>query len=195
MVEKKKKSLVLISGGLDSVAALVWMLENTDDIIHAHHINLKNYENRNISEAMALAKIGEYCKKHYRSFKYTESRMDLPGFTPYDVYVYMWYAGILSMSYTGKKKLDRVVTGTIKRVNPKDGRNQKAERIFQATADRDDIEWFMPVENMTKKQIWDSIPLKLAEFTWSCRRPTRRNGRRAPCGKCPTCKELVGIRG
>lgn len=193
-MEKKKRSLVLISGGLDSVAALAWMLENTDDIIHAHHIQLKNYENRSDAEDIAMSKVLSYCKKHYRSFKYTESRMDLPGFTPYDVYVYMWYAGIISMGYTGRKKLDRVVTGTIKRVNPKDGRNQKAERIFQVTSSRDDIEWFMPMENMTKKQIWESIPLKLAESTWSCRKPTVRNGRRAPCGQCPTCKELECIR-
>ena len=54
VIPQKKKSFVLISGGLDSVACLVWMLQNTDDEVHAHHINLKNHEGRLEAERIAM---------------------------------------------------------------------------------------------------------------------------------------------
>ena len=40
MNDRKKESLVLFSGGIDSTAALLWMLDNTDDNIEVHHIFL-----------------------------------------------------------------------------------------------------------------------------------------------------------
>lgn len=196
VIPEKKKSFVLISGGLDSVACLVWMLENTDDEVHAHHINLKNHEGRLEAERIAMEGVLAYCKEHYRSFKYTESRMELPGFVPYDMYVYMWYAGIMVISYKGK--LDRVVTG--EHANPPnmqrgiDARIKRSTEIFHATAGTDTVDWFMPLKDMNKQQIWDSVPLELANISWSCRKPRTVNGKPAPCMKCHACKSLRGFK-
>ena len=196
VIPQKKKSFVLVSGGLDSAACLVWMLENTDDEIHAHHIHLKNREGRLEVEHTATQGILNYCREHYRSFEYTESRMELPGFVPYDMYVYMWYAGIMAISYKGK--LDRVVTG--EHSNPPslqggiDARVKRSTEIFQATAGTDSVDWFMPLKDMGKKEIWEFIPFELAKISWSCRKPEIVNGRPVPCMRCHACKSLIGFK-
>ena len=56
----KKNTLVMFSGGLDSTAALYWMLENTDDNIFVHRIILDNYERRSVAESEAVKKIIEW---------------------------------------------------------------------------------------------------------------------------------------
>lgn len=196
VISQKKKSFVLVSGGLDSTACLIWMLENTDDEIHAHHIHLKNHEGRLEVEHTAIQGILKYCREHYRPFEYTESRMELPGFVPSDMYVYMWYAGIMAISYKGK--LDRVVTG--EHANPPslqkgiDARIKRSREIFHATAGTDAVDWFMPLKDMTKREIWEFTPFELAKISWSCRKPKIIHGRPVPCLRCHACKSLRGLK-
>ena len=77
-----KTVLVMLSGGLDSVAVLHLML--TDPVyanyaIHAHHMNLENVENRSLAENIAVRNILHYFKTHgYRPFTYTESTLGYP---------------------------------------------------------------------------------------------------------------------
>ena len=73
MNDRKKESLVLFSGGIDSKAALLWMLDNTDDNIEVHHIILKDRSNRWELELEACDKIFKWMTKNKRSFEYTES--------------------------------------------------------------------------------------------------------------------------
>jgi 7-cyano-7-deazaguanine synthase in queuosine biosynthesis len=196
VIPQKKKSFVLVSGGLDSIACLVWMLQNTDDDVHAHHIHIQNSEGRVKAERIAIQRSLNYCREHYRHFKYTESRMDMPGFVPYDMYVYMWYAGIMSISYRGK--LNRVVTG--EHANPPnmqrgiDARVKRSREIFHATAGTDAIDWFMPLKDMNKQQIWNFIPTELADLSWSCRKPVMVNEQPTPCMECHACKSLIGLK-
>ena len=130
-----KQSLVLFSGGIDSTAILLWMLDNTDDEIEVHHIILKNKQNRYELEIQACDKIIEWMKKNKRPFKYTESIIDL-GLEGgvLDMYVYMWLAGLKSMERRGT--LDRVVTGRLKPFNDKilqrrKNRTERVEEMFR----------------------------------------------------------------
>ena len=72
----------MLSGGVDSVAVLKQLLEETDDKVYAHHIHLKNNEGRNNTkrykaEAKALKKIVPYMKRNFRDFHYSESTIDV----------------------------------------------------------------------------------------------------------------------
>ena len=74
-------SVVMISGGIDSVAVLKRLLEETDEKIYAHHVHIKNNEGmhnikRYKAEALALRKIIPYMKKNFRDFHYSESTID-----------------------------------------------------------------------------------------------------------------------
>ena len=75
-------SVVMISGGIDSVAVLKRLLEETDEKIYAHHVHIKNNEGmhnikRYKAEALALRKIVPYMKKNFRDFHYSESTIDV----------------------------------------------------------------------------------------------------------------------
>lgn len=221
---RNNNTMILVSGGIDSVAALVKVLKDTDDFVHVHHLNLKNYENRDVAESEAMGKIIKYCRENYRDFKYTESDLCLgewvKQWAPLDIYVYMWYAGIAAMRYSfGKNHLNKVVTGTI---DPSTPRVRKAFEIFNSTSrstsdytrssptdtlhrqvaikrtkeriTESGIKWDMPVQGMTKEQIWQSMPLELAKMCWSCRKPViARDGKRERCGECKTCIQMKNI--
>jgi len=77
----ESSSVVMLSGGIDSVAVLKQVLKETDDKIYAHHIHIKNNEGPNNikrykAEALALRKIVPYMKKTFRDFNYSESTID-----------------------------------------------------------------------------------------------------------------------
>ena len=79
---KEPSSVVMLSGGIDSVAVLKQVLKETDEKIYAHHIHIKNNEGPNNikrykAEALALRKIVPYMKKNFRDFHYSESTIDV----------------------------------------------------------------------------------------------------------------------
>ena len=60
--------LVMCSGGLDCVALLANLLRETDQALHAHHIEIQNYENRAEAENDAVRETLAYFREHYREF-------------------------------------------------------------------------------------------------------------------------------
>lgn len=55
-------NLVMLSGGVDPTACLVWALTETDEPVHVHHMHLINWEGRYEVEANACNRID-----HHRS--------------------------------------------------------------------------------------------------------------------------------
>ena len=78
---RKKSSVLMFSGGIDSVAGLKYLLVETDKLLYVHHIHLKSNEGfdypRYKKEAEAVRKIVPYMKKTFRNFNYTESTIDV----------------------------------------------------------------------------------------------------------------------
>ena len=78
---RKKSSVLMLSGGVDSVSLLKRILLETDELIYAHHIHLKNGEGeeypRYKKETESLRKIVPYMKKNFRKFNYTESTINV----------------------------------------------------------------------------------------------------------------------
>jgi 7-cyano-7-deazaguanine synthase in queuosine biosynthesis len=66
-------------------------------------------------------------------------------------------------------------------------RRVRANKILTAFTDAEKI---FPVLNMTKREIYDSLPDSLKNMFWSCRRPVYTEKNIAPCGKCDTCVKL-----
>jgi 7-cyano-7-deazaguanine synthase in queuosine biosynthesis len=75
-----------------------------------------------------------------------------------------------------------------------DARVKRSTEILHATAGTNAIDWFMPLKDMNKQQIWDSVPPELAKISWSCRKPKIVNGQPTPCMKCHACKSLKGFK-
>ena len=198
----KEFSLLLFSGGLDSTAVLLWLLKNSKENIHVHHIFLQNSENRAEAEKISVNKILNYCKLNYdRPFTYTRSVWKMPeeAFVPFDLYVYMFTAAMIARGYKGRNILKKVVTGSIKENIKTEIRRKQAWGIFKSSCagrpDLEKVEWFTPLSEMTKKEVYAYLPKELSELTWSCRRPIYNNDKILKCGICVACKELEKIQG
>ena len=78
---RKESSVLMLSGGIDSVSVLKRILLETDESLYVHHIHLKNNEGveyeRYKKESEAVRKIVPYMKKTFRNFNYTESTIDV----------------------------------------------------------------------------------------------------------------------
>jgi 7-cyano-7-deazaguanine synthase in queuosine biosynthesis len=72
-------------------------------------------------------------------------------------------------------------------------RRKRADKILAAFTD---VKKIYPVLDLTKREIYDSLPESLRDMFWSCRKPVYTEKNIAPCGKCDTCVKLQeqGIR-
>lgn len=78
---RKESSVLMLSGGIDSVSLLKRILLETDESLYVHHIHLKNNEGydypRYRKESESVKRIVPYMKKTFRNFNYTESTIDV----------------------------------------------------------------------------------------------------------------------
>ena len=70
---KNIRSLVMYSGGLDSVALLANVLAETDHHAHVHHIDIVNRDGRSAVENIAAVKTLDYISREYWEFDYSSS--------------------------------------------------------------------------------------------------------------------------
>lgn len=65
--EPRHPALVMYSGGLDGFAVLYNLLEHTNISIHAHHVELVNFEGREKAKTEAIARQRAYLDAHCRA--------------------------------------------------------------------------------------------------------------------------------
>ena len=72
-------------------------------------------------------------------------------------------------------------------------RRKRADKILSAFTD---VKKIYPVLDLTKREIYDTLPESLRDIFWSCRTPIYAEKSIAPCLKCDTCVKLKeqGIR-
>lgn len=182
------RSFVMISGGLDSTALLANVLRHTDHDVHAHHIEIVNFEKRATAESQAMKDCLAYMKEHYRPFEVSYSRYEMLAGNHADgpdVSLVMFMAARAMMSLGGVH--DIVWTGQLRspiyaEIN--------AGAIFAACYSfaRMKPVNLMPLINFNKFNIYASIPQELADMTWSCRQPRYDEYENAyRCGECHAC--------
>jgi 7-cyano-7-deazaguanine synthase in queuosine biosynthesis len=189
---RRRTGLVMLSGGLDSVALLVNLLQETDQQLYAHHIELQNFENRRRAENEALEQVLAYCRRHYRPFSYSTSRVEFPlgrggGF---DLSLVLFTAArvhtalgcVVDAVYTGhlSPTRDEIVEGSAV---------LNACYISKSFKPR----WLWPLAHLKKVDVYRALPRELAAMTWSCRRPVAAGGTYRPCGRCHTCRSLQEV--
>jgi len=182
----------MYSGGLDSLGMIYRLLsdpEYKDYVIHVHHVHNRNVEHRDRAEAIVVKMALNELERLGYSFIYSESE-------------------IASQPYNGQFMFDtdsiNFFAGYICSVNPNivkvamgmnagdsnhrlEDRRRRATAIFSAFTT---VEKIFPVLNMSKREIYDSLPDTLKTMFWSCRRPQYSEKNIAPCLKCDTCVKL-----
>ena len=190
---EKRKTLVMVSGGIDSIGALWLLLNETDDELIIQHIKIKNFENRWEPELSAFTSCTEYMKNSCREFTC------LPSITYESGDWQPWIYDNATCAFYGAEivrhcRADRMVTG---RIQTEDSTVRgkilitRALRIFYATLGDYPAEWDMPYRHFEKRDWFDKVPQELIDLTFTCRRPTKQDdGSWKVCGECVSCVRM-----
>jgi len=184
----------MFSGGIDSTAMLVKLLAESDEPLRVHHIHMVNQERRETAERRAVDAVLGYCRKHYRTFRYSESGLDFQGLEaiPID---YISIAFVACQVAIDTPRCTRIAVGSLAADTDIENRSLRQRRVFDEMyacyrarkLGEPKVEWIYPVYDCTKAQIAEILPPELAALTWSCRRPVARKGGWEPCGACKAC--------
>jgi len=191
-------TLLMLSGGADSAAALIKLLTENNDPVFCHHIIIADQESRSRYKAEDIAsdKVVRYCREHFRDFVYTKSLWDFPlSYFGWNLTLCAFVGARVLRSFPAAK-IARYAVGVIdepRTLGRWKERVEEAQTTFYAgliTAGltyRPAIIW--PVAHMTKIDVLDFLPLELADIVSFCRNPIELSGDTfRPCGRCVSCK-------
>ncbi len=189
--------VLLLSGGLDSVALFVNLLAATDHEVHAHHIELDNLEGRAGAENQAFDRVRAWADEHLRPFEWSTSThtFQLPaGAGGWDTTLTLFTASRVVRAL-GRWRADAVVTGHI---NPGFAELAEGEAVFHAAfqSRRWRPPWVRPLARLTgdrvhrKALIRDSLPPEVVDLCWWCRRPVGEGDDWRPCEACHACRAM-----
>jgi len=190
--------LAMYSGGLDSLGMIYKLLtdpEYKDYTLHIHHVHNRNVERRDQAEAVVVEKVLVELERLGYSFVYSESEIGTQPYGRkfmYDTDSINFFAGYICSANPNIVKIAMGMQANDYNIALED-RRKRADAILAAFTSVGKI---YPVMEMTKREIYDSLPDTLKNMFWSCRRPVYSEKNIAPCGRCDTCVKLKeqGIR-
>lgn len=184
--------LAMYSGGLDSLGMIYKLLTNPeykDYSLHIHHIHNRNVENRDRAEAIVVPMVLKELERLGFKFEYSTSEISSQPYGSnflYDSDTINFFAGYIC---SANPNIVQVAMGmqANDRNHSLELRRQRADKILAAFTD---VKKIYPVFDMTKREIYDSLPDTLKNMFWSCRRPVYSEKNITPCGRCDTCVKL-----
>jgi 7-cyano-7-deazaguanine synthase in queuosine biosynthesis len=190
--------LAMYSGGLDSLGMIYKLLtdpEYKDYRLHIHHIHNRNVENRDRAEAIVVPMVLKELERLGFDFVYSASEISSQPYGQhflYDTDSINFFAGYIC---SANPRIEKIAMGMqANDANQRlEDRRKRADAILAAFTSVGKI---YPVLDMTKREIYDSLPDSLKNMFWSCRRPVYSEKNITPCGRCDTCVKLreQGIR-
>ncbi|MEQ8443791.1 MAG: class I SAM-dependent methyltransferase [Alphaproteobacteria bacterium] len=204
LIRRKQVTLVMLSGGIDSVYVLQRLLRESEDEIIAHHIHFINIEGRDRAEADACARIVEHLKKTVRPFVYTESAIDrrrFQGFGMDDMAV-AFEVGVISTSFMIDRGfgIDRWTSGTCLEEELEYYGEQEVERFEHvlntaaASCYPNPAPRFFQLKIIPKRDQMTYMGPELVDLCWTCRAPVWDGDTPRECGTCKTCSLMNEIR-
>lgn len=188
--------LVLLSGGIESTYCLQQALKK-ELPVYVHHINMIDYHMRYVEEKKACYFIMDYFKEKGYSFSYLETTVDFSmakDSTPFDEDITIFMAAKIAEGipfdiltvYEGSNKDDFEKESVKKRFELRGDILEYFHNCHYNVGERvQHVKIEFPCEDLTKEEVWYSMPEELRNMTWSCRTPILCK----PCGKCETCLE------
>lgn len=182
----------MYSGGLDSLGMIYKLLsdpEYKDYGLHIHHIHNHNVENRARAEGMVVPMVMKELERLGFKFEYSTSGISSQPYGNqflYDTDSINFFAGYIC---SVNPRIVKVAMGMqANDANQRlEDRRKRADAILAAFTSVGKI---YPVLELTKREIYDSLPDTLKNMFWSCRRPVYTEKNITPCGRCDTCVKL-----
>lgn len=190
--------LAMYSGGLDSLGMIYKLLtdpEYKDYKLHIHHVHNRNVEHRDCAEAIVVPMALKELERLGYSFIYSESEIASQPYNNkfmFDSDSINFFAGYICSANPDIVKVAMGMQANDHNLALEE-RRKRADKILSAFTDVGKI---YPVLELTKREIYNSLPESLRNMFWSCRKPVYTEKNIAPCGKCDTCVKLKeqGIR-
>ncbi len=194
------KTMVALSGGMDSLWALWRVAAETDDELHAHHARLCDWPPRALSEEHAARHAVRWISAAFRPVRLTISQAFYAGSTrllrtPTGA-VYFAAAHAVMASFGSA---DRIVTGRNRdddetevleplhraprrapRYPTQAGRQALIDLVFESATDRPRYERLEPWPS--RREMCERLPGPLLDLAASCRSPSLIDGVWTPCG-------------
>lgn len=189
-------SLVMWSGGIDSTFTLAWLLKDTKDDVHAHHVVIQNSDGRYEVEVEIIKRIIPKLRK-IRNFGFTFSKVEHGNLKvlPWDMQVVGFEAGVISRNLRigYNKPFTRWTIGTHKSEGHWETRFEKIEACTAAvTWPYDPPKFWLPKILPTKaEEIKYLHDLDILKLSWYCRYPVVKDDGWYRCNECKTCKEVA----
>lgn len=206
VLERRRQStLVMLSGGIDSVYVLARLLHDSDDEIIAHHIHFINPEGRDRAEKMACERIVAHLRETVRPFVYTESAIDRRRFQAFgmDDMAVAFEVGVVSNSFLIDRGhgIDRWTSGTCLEEELEYYGSTEVERFEHvlntaaASCYPNPAPRFFQLEIIAKRDQIAYMGEVLTDLCWTCRAPVwESKATPKECGACKTCKTMGRIR-
>jgi 7-cyano-7-deazaguanine synthase in queuosine biosynthesis len=191
-MEPKPIILAMYSGGLDSLGMIYKLLtdiEYKNYRLHIHHMHNKNVERRDKAEAVTVKIALAELEAMGFDFDYSSSEIGVPAYGKrfmFDTDSLNFFAGYICSVNPQIVKVAMGMNASDNNHSLED-RRKRADTILAAFTE---VKKIYPVLNMSKREIYDSLPDNLKNKFWSCRRPVYTEKNIAPCGKCDTCVKL-----
>ncbi len=185
--DSRHHALIMYSGGLDSLVILYNVLMSTNISIHAHHIEIINVEKRAEVENQAIDEQLAFFKANCRPFEYSSSKSEmmlgLGG--GLDSTLSLFTAGRVHTALGSR--FASIWTGHI---TPAEWEMTEGAAVLSSLFIYKRVKpiWLRPLRRLRKPQILASVPPKVADLAWTCRRPVLENGIYQRCGVCHACK-------
>ena len=187
---EQKIILAMYSGGLDSLGMVYKLLtdpEYQEYKVHIHHVHNRNVENRDRAEAIVVPMVLKELECLGFGFVYSESEISSQPYNGnfmYDSDSINFFAGYICSANPNIVKVAMGMQADDYNLALEE-RRKRANAILSAFTDTEKI---YPVLNMSKREIYDQLPLSLKNMFWSCRHPVYTETSILPCGKCKTCQ-------
>lgn len=185
----------MYSGGLDSTAMLVKLLQETRDPLRVHHIRMDNREQRAGAEQAAVDAVLPALRARYRDFRYSESGLDFRQLEaiPIDYISIAFVACQVAIDTPG---CSRIAVASLSQDTDIVERSARQRQVFDAMYScyrarklgEPAVEWIYPVYHATKAEVAALLPAEIRDLTWSCRTPVPHGSGFRPCGACKACR-------
>ena len=183
----------MYSGGLDSLGMIYQLLtsaEYKDHRVHIHHVHNRNIEHRNRAEAIMVQQALAELTRLGFEYQYSESEIASQSYNEYFMYdsdSINFFAGYICSANPDVVKVAMGMNATDSN-HALEERRKRANAILSAFTP---VEKIYPVLNMTKREIYTSLPESLRNKFWSCRRPIYTDSGVESCGECKACEQLA----